>query len=157
MQLLRELRDKEFDWAKAHLWIRHRWLERGIPVTIKNAKITPIDKKNFKLEAEGTPHGPPIGPGGQMPVPKIEGQVIIMPSIRTLDQEITEFVVPFYTIRGGVEALEIALNLPPHGDERKEERYLKLVRSLDEQPNRCSNCGHPKDLKSPRMYDDKED
>ena len=144
VKMLRDYRDVEAVGGRRCLWMGHRWMDKGIPVTIQNCKITKTGKNTFTIEATGVA-------ASEKTVPQLKGQVIILPSqLRRLDEEIVNGVAPFFACRGAVEALEMALGLDPHGDMKKYDRYLITLRQESEEVKMCPNCCHPKNLKSPQ-------
>jgi hypothetical protein len=149
IDLLRQLRGIEARKARPFLWMRSQWLTRGTPVVLKNCKIEKTGGEGeFRLTAVGKVDVEAIR--RQVPeefqakvtgLPHVEGPVVIFPSAETLDEQITSSIAPFYAVRGGVESLEIFLGIPAPWEDKKEKKYLEILREQGE------------DIQSPRDFD----
>lgn len=126
---LAELRAMELDKARNFFWLRHRWLEEGLPITFHDCTVTK-EGGHVKLEAKGKTQPK------DSKLPDLKGRrclVIPIDEEGAFDAQIDKILAPFFYIRGAVNILQLILGIPDEEGVTREEIYQKFFRDLGEE------------------------
>lgn len=131
---LRKMRALE--GARGHLLLqqRARWLEEGVPVSFAHAEATKDPDGTITIVAKGKPKVEDV------PVPNLKDKkLVLVPSLRDLNEEIDVVAAPYYTANGAVAILEIILGVRFKDTKSRLERLREFFKKVG--PATCSECG----------------
>ncbi len=122
---LRELRNLETTWAHSRLYTTARWLRDGFPISFTDCSVKRLPDGTIEFTARGKPLEKPAK------LPDLKGKkALIIPSAKTLDDQVENCIAPYYTLNGAVNILEILLGVGQlHGQKEKQKRFREFFAS----------------------------